>query len=539
METITIPLLEYQTLLEQKERIKLLEERVNKLTQQADELLAENKALKNNIAKLTQQLHGKKKDQIKANKKPPVTNYTQPNNNTEPLTRGRKPINHAALNIDEINNYDFVSTPKCSDCNKEMEHMGSNDSYHDDYKVIVKKIKISENKYVCRCCNNIVVAKGSKLPIRKGLPLPGLLTQTILDKFSNAVPCYRQSKNYRFSEISYSKQLICDWFMKSADLVSPLLSLIFNKIENSRYIAGDETPITLLNIEGKKSSGKAYVCILKQHGNKFNFVYCWVIKSRKQQIISNKLANFKGYLQTDGLNFYFDIQDQAGVVAVCCWAHVRRKFVSIVKLSDNNPNGVAFIVVEKITKLYEIERIGKNLSLEELLQLRQEKAVPILNELKIYLEEQSKNAPAKSDLGIAIEYTLTRWKELNVYTTDPQIDIDNNHTERCIKHIVIGRKNWLFAHNINSANKLAGLYSLVISCKINNINPRTYLEYIFTQLPYVNKNNITELEQLLPDRFNLDKRFDLEYLKNKGISLTTIIPPIEKENLARGSPKAA
>ena len=263
--------------------------------------------------------------------------------------------------------------------------MGSNDSYHEDYQVIVKKVKISEHKYVCRCCNNIVVAKGNRLPIRKGIPLPGLLTQVILDKFSNAVPCYRQSQNYSFSKIIYSRQLICDWLMKAADLVSPLLTLIFKEIQSSNYVAVDETPVTLLNIAGKASSGKGYVCVLKQQGNKFNLVYCWVIRSRKQQIISNKLANFNGYLQTDGLNFYFDIKNKVGIIAVCCWAHVRRKFVNIVKLIDDNPNGVAFIVVEKIKQLYAIEEAGKNMLLEDLLQLRQEQAVPILNELKTYL----------------------------------------------------------------------------------------------------------------------------------------------------------
>ena len=155
------------------------------------------------------------------------------------------------------------------------------------------------------------------------------------------------------------------------------------------------------------------------------------------------------------------------------------------------------------------------------------------------MEEQSKNTPSKGDLGISIEYTLSRWKELTVYTSNPKIDIDNNHTERYIKYIVIGRKNWLFAHNIDSSNKLTALYSLVISCKINNINPRTYLEYILTQLPYVNKNNITELKQLLPDRFNISKRFDLEYLKVKGVKLQINTVIEENNNTARGDPIAA
>ena len=141
-----------------------------------------------------------------------------------------------------------------------------------------------------------------------------------------------------------------------------------------------------------------------------------------------------------------------------------------------------------------------------------------MNELKSSLEESFKNTPPKAKLGMAINYVLERWEALTEYIKDPILDLDNNHTERCIKFIVMGRKGWLFADNIESANKLGVLYSLVISCKINNVNPRTYLEYVLTQMPYINKSDPKELEQLLPDRFDINKKFDQEYLKSIGIA---------------------
>lgn len=154
--------------------------------------------------------------------------------------------------------------------------------------------------------------------------------------------------------------------------------------------------------------------------------------------------------------------------------------------------------------------------------LGEDQSILILNQPQEYLLSNQKTTPPKSKLGKAISYVLERWEELTVYTTDPKLDIDNNPTERCIKYIVMGRKAWLFADNLDSANKLGVLYSLIISCKINRVNPRKYLEYILTQMPYINKNNVTELEQLLPDRFNLQKRFDQEYMKDKGIIETKI-----------------
>ena len=373
--------------------------------------------------------------------------------------------------------------------------------------------------------NIITVANGSRLPIRKSTSMPGFLAQIILDKFSSGLPCYRQSQNYGYSAQNYTRQMLCNLGMQAADLLTPLLDLILSKMLQTKYLASDETGLTLLSLAGKKSGNKAYMCVLKQAGEKFNFVYCWVIKSRKQDVINDKLKDFKGYLQSDGLNFYFKLKNIAGIELVNCWEHSRRKFVAIIKLS-NTEEGVAFQVVKKIDILYSIERKGKTLGLapEQLLALRKAESVPVLEELKSYLEVNLRSTPPKTKLGIAIKYVLERWEALTKYTKDPILDIDNNHVERCIKFIVIGRKGWLFANSIESANKLGVLYSLVISCKINNVNPRKYLEYVLTQIPYINKGDPKELEQLLPDRFNLNKRFDQEYLTNRRIIEKIIYP---------------
>ena len=338
---------------------------------------------------------------------------------------------------------------------------------------------------------------------------------------------YRQAQNYGYMGINYSRQQLSNWLSRAADLIEPLYNLIFKEITNSRYLMTDETPVTLLNINGKKPGSKGYISIIKQGGKGiFNFVYCWAIDSRSQEVIEKKLEKFRGYLQVDGLNFYFKILKKVCVVYIACWSHVRRKFTDIIKLSGRL-EGVAFEVVEKIDKLYEIEHRGGKLSKTDLLELRQKEAVPILSELREYLTNIVSTASPKGKLGVAIKYTLERWDGLIQYTKDANIEIDNNATERCIKYVVMGRKNWLFADNITSANKLAMLYSLIITCKFNNINPREYLEYIFNQLPYINRHNTSELKKLLPDKYDVNKRYDLEYRKQAVIVETITIPTTE------------
>lgn len=517
--------LQHQTLLSQHQAlIKQHQELTlnhNELLHDNDRLSAENTVLKETVLSLRNQLFGKKKDKIKDNAS--IRDLNKARLEKSANKRGRKPISDT-YKADEIRSYDFLVKPKCSECQQDMHYVGINDSHHEDYQVCFKKVKICQAKYACRCCNKIIVARGSKLPIDKGLALPGLLTQVILDKFSNATPLYRQAQNYSYMDINYSRQQLSNWFIRSADLVEPLYNLIFKEIENSDYLMADETSVTLLNIDGKEPGSKGHICIIKQGGNeRFNFVYCWAIDSKGQEIIKKKLSKFKGYLQVDGLNFYFKILEQNYVIYVACWSHVRRKFTDIIKLSGKS-EGVAFEVTQMIDKLYDIEHRGATLTKDELLKLRQEAAVPLLNKLKEYLTDIITTTSPKGSLGTAIKYTLDRFDGLVEYTKDGNLEIDNNATERCIKYVVMGRKNWLFADNINSAGKLAMIYSLVITCKFNNINPREYLEYIFTQLPYIDKHNAAELRKLLPDKYDIKKRYDLEYRERVGIIETINIP---------------
>lgn len=532
IKQITIPLSEHKQLLAKvgdlESQVKALTlqhqaslDQYQKLTIKYDELLAENEVLKETVSSLKQELFGKKKDKIKNSAN--IRDLNKARKEKLANKRGRKPID-PEYKADEVRRHDFVSKPMCDGCKLEMYYVKDSCSQHEDYQIVIKKVRICQAIYACRYCNKIIVARGSKLPIDKGLPLPGLLAQTVLDKFSSAIPMYRQAQNYRYMGISYSRQQISNWFSRAADLIEPLYNLIFQDVISSSYLMADETPITLLNMEGKEAGSKGHISVIKQGGKGvFNFVYCWVIGSRAGKVIEEKLAKFQGNLQVDGLNFYFKILGQAGVIYVACWSHVRRKFTDIIKLSGKL-EGVAFEVVQKIDKLYNIEHRGVGLSKEELLKLRKKEAVPIVKELKKYLTNIIKTTPPKGKLGVAIKYTLERFDGLMQYTKNADLEIDNNATERCIKYIVMGRKNWLFADNIDSANKLAMLYSLVVTCKFNNINPREYLEYIFTQVPYINRHDTNELRKLLPDKYDVNKRYDLEYRERAGIAETIIIP---------------
>jgi transposase len=232
VKTITIPQSEYNKLLNDSVvaeklaiNVKELIIKNEELTIKNNELLKQQKVLEEKILDLQRKLFDKKKDQVQK-KQAQRTGKTSKNSNKK--KRGRKPIDFS--NIELTKYYDFATTPVCPCCTNTMEKMGSNDSYHEDYKVVIKKIKICKAKYICRDCDVITVANGCILPIRKGLPMPGFLAQVILDKFSNGMPLYRQAQNYGYSSYNYTRQMFNNWVMQAAALLMPLLQLILKKM---------------------------------------------------------------------------------------------------------------------------------------------------------------------------------------------------------------------------------------------------------------------------------------------------------------------
>ena len=182
-------------------------------------------------------------------------------------------------------------------------------------------------------------------------------------------------------------------------------------------------------------------------------------------------------------------------------AHARRKFDEALKAqSAVDPNQqkstLAATAIKKIQTLYCIEREAKHLSEDERLLIRQSRSVPLLEELRVWLDDHLLLVPPKSALGKAMRYMDKQWDKLTVYTTDGRLRIDNNLTENAIRPFVIGRKNWMFSTSVDGANASAKLYSLVETAKANGLEPYAYLKLVLTELPAA--KTLEDIERLLP-----------------------------------------
>ena len=227
-------------------------------------------------------------------------------------------------------------------------------------------------------------------------------------------------------------------------------------------------------------------------------------RSRSGKTASDNLERYRGILQTDGYGGYNSLRARDDIISLGCWAHCRRKFTDVVKISSKS--GKAHEVVKWIGKLYQIESEAreKNLSFDARKELRQSQAPPILRKIQEVITKSI--PPPKSALGKAITYALNQWGDLTRYVDHGEGEIDNNLMENQIRPFAIGRKNWLFLGNERSAKIAAFFYSLIQTCRINDIDARKYLIHVLTQAAGMRRGEV-DPKNLLPqfiDRSLLD-----------------------------------
>jgi len=312
--------------------------------------------------------------------------------------------------------------------------------------------------------------------VPKGMVDESLIAELITEKIQFHTPVYRFAKKLKQAGIDFiSPSNLHNWLHTGAESLIPVYDLLIEDILGQGYIQGDETRMIVL---AKNKIGAAHRA------------------TKSAQVI---LDHFSGILQVDGYSAYEKIGKRKDIQLIYCMAHARRKFFDAKKTDSR-----AEYFLEKVQLLYAIEEQARTeqLSFHERLQLRQQKSVPILEELRqwLTLRHADKNILPKSLLRKAIDYAFKRSKELSLYAYDGQFEIDNNLVENTIRPIALGRKNYLFAASHRTAKNLAVLYSMVGTCEKNGINPRKYIHWL---LKKVATNKVTaQASEWLPHRID-------------------------------------
>ena len=348
-----------------------------------------------------------------------------------------------------------------------------------------KKIVHRREKKACTCGQHILTGPA---PIRVSDGViygPGMHAHVIVSKCLDSIPFYRLSKQFERTGIPMARSTICDMFHRSAGLLAPIYDRIVELIPQEKYVNADETRI---KVQEEEKTREAWMWTFIGGP----FVAYVFSPSRSGETPVKILGDSKGILQADQYSGYNQVttpdkRDRAG-----CMGHARRKFF---EAKDKAPELVEH-VLDQVLELYIVEYDAADeeiLGTEKHLMMRQVRSKPILEELKEYLENEKPNHLPKGPVGKAIGYFTGNYDALELFLTDPNIPLDNNVSERQLRLIALGRKNYLFVGHDVAGQNLAILQTFVATCVANGVNPQEYLTDVLIRIQTHPQSKIDEL----------------------------------------------
>lgn len=400
----------------------------------------------------------------------------------------------------------------CPDCGQQRQRCGEEVSEQLDYQpaslFVVEHVRV---KYACaHCQEHVAVAAKPAQPIDKGLPGAGLLAHLIVCKFDDHLPLHRLERIYARQGLLLNRSTTCQWLAACADLLRPLYDLLHTSVLNSRVIHTDDTTTPVLDhTRDQTRTGYLWVYL----GDRDHPYTVFDFTARHSRDGPQRfLGAYAGYLQADAYSAYDGLYTdrQGSITEVACWAHARRNFYDARATAPE----LAHQALARVRQLYDVEDLAtKRCAQQEQAnqqplpdtaadalryQLRQEQALPLLASFHEWLVAAQRQVLPKSPLGQAVAYALAHWPALVRYTEAGYLALDNNVAERALRHVVTGRKNWLFCGSDAGGERAAVLFSLTGTCRRLGVDPFAYLREVLSQLPTQPSDRLAEL---LPDRW--------------------------------------
>lgn len=381
----------------------------------------------------------------------------------------------------------------CACCGKEKAKIGEDICEvleHVPQKLFVRRI--IRPRYGCPNHGDEGVVQAKALPrfIEKGNVGEGLLAEVLLSKYVNHQPLSRQQKNFSRLGVSLSVSTMVGWVEGAVERLSPIVGRLRESIIQSPIAFSDDTPMPVLQKGKKGGIHRGYMWVYSEGRRAVVFDYT---SGRGQEGPKAFLSGFRGYLHSDAYSVYETLHGEGVVKPAFCWAHVRRKFVDALRGRDER----ARRAVQWCDRLFLVERYAKSKNLGEakVLGVRERLSSRMLEKLDAYLKGIEISVLPKSALGEAMGYLRRHQAGLRAFLFDGRLALDNNFSERQIRQVVIGRKNYLFCGSEEGARRAAVLYSLVCTCKILDVDPWKYLTKVFVVLA---QSPLTSPESLTP-----------------------------------------
>lgn len=391
-----------------------------------------------------------------------------------------------------------TSTCTCAQCGGALKPLGEDVAEMLEYvPAHWKVLRHVRPKYSCCRCEQIVQCAAPSRPIARGIAGPGLLAHVLISKYGDHLPLYRQSQIYAREGMELPRSLLAEWVGHTAALMQPLLDAIQTHVLAAEKLHADDTPVPVLTGLGKTKQGRLWTYVRDDRpASSTDPPAVWFAYSpdRKAQHPSDHLKPFAGILQADGyagFNALYERQSQP-LIEAACWAHARRKFYDLYAATQSP---LAEAALKRIAHLYAVEAGLRGATVTQRLNARQQHSLPLLNDFQQWCLSTLGQVSKKSDIAGAIHYALARWQAFTRFAHDGRIEIDNNAAERALRAVALGRKNYLFAGSDSGGERAAAMYSLIGTCKLNEINPEAYLRHVLT---HIAEHPINRIKELLP-----------------------------------------
>ena len=357
--------------------------------------------------------------------------------------------------------------------------------------------------YACPTCRNqIQRAEKPYQPIERSIAGPSVLAHLVTSKMEYHLPLYRIEKILKRAGVTLPRSTQVGLLHKTAELVEPLVDLMWKRVRGSPVIHTDDTTMpTQEKGRGRTRTGRLWPYI-GRHGVPWNYDGCYMAieytPTRAAEHVADHLRGWSGnLLQADCFSGYTSLDRDGALTHVACWAHARRKFHEA-RTTDiaRSTKAMAFI-----SSIYDVEREMRDakLTADKIRDRRQRDSKPIVEALLNWLEREYGGAVLpKSPMGQAMAYVLGHRKAFMAYLGDGRLSIDNNLAERMIRPIVVGRKNFLFAGSERGGRTMATLMSLVYSARLHELNVHAYVTDVIERIAGL---PMSKLPDLLPDRW--------------------------------------
>ena len=349
-------------------------------------------------------------------------------------------------------------------------------------------------KYACHSCEGS--GEEEKSAVRIVPAIPQLIPKAILSfkslayiitqKFCDALPLYRISGILERYGFPISRSTLSENLIKVYDKVKPVLDEILGSILSKKVIEIDETYFQVLMEEDRSNTTKSFMwAFLSRQINARPEMYFYYQPTRSAEFLTDWLAEYRGSIITDdwaSYNTHFARMDN--ITHAGCNVHARRKFKEALGSSKKKKHEIGVYGLNVYKKIFKLEKSIQESTnnLDEIVKLRREKILPIMEKMKEHLSGVYPKYTPKSPAAKAISYFLKNYDKLTKFLDNGEIPLHTNGVENTIRNFVVGRKNWLFSGSPRGAEASAGLYTLVLNAKLCGLNPQEYLEALFYEI---------------------------------------------------------